>query len=262
MKYWIASYPRSGNTFFRILLQEVYGIKTWEGYGKERPKKVIDFMNKTNSEANIFIKTHNLPKKTEVPIQQFKTIYLIRDGRDAAVSLAYHRKHIVKQGSHYLFNLRTNILAPFGTSFGGWSKHVNAWTEHADIIIKFEDLIKNPQFELEKLEKNIKLPVGDYSKIPTFKDLKSKNYGLGSGNNELSESEHIKRREKFFRAGKTKTYKENIPKTLINIFNYKHGKMLRKFGYKKIQVGRFVRTKILLQYLLATAGYMKELLKL
>jgi len=39
--YWLASYPRSGNTFLRILFKEVYGIYTWEGYGKESPRNVI-----------------------------------------------------------------------------------------------------------------------------------------------------------------------------------------------------------------------------
>lgn len=262
MKYWIASYPRSGNTFFRILLQEVYGIKTWEGYGDESPQKVIDFINKTNSGVNVFIKTHDLPTNTELPHQQLKAIYLVRDGRDAAVSMAYHRKNIVKPGSDYLFNLRAGILSPFDTSFGGWSKHVNAWTKQTDIIIKFENLIANPKLELQKLEKHINLPKGDYSKIPTFKDLKSKNYGLGSGNNELSEAEHKKRRENFFREGKTKTYIANIPKPLISIFNHKHGEALRHFGYKQTQVEAFIHVKIFCQYLLAAVGYIKEVLKL
>jgi hypothetical protein len=34
---WLASYPRSGNTFFRIVLSEVYGIESSE-FPDPRPK--------------------------------------------------------------------------------------------------------------------------------------------------------------------------------------------------------------------------------
>ena len=149
--YWIASYPRSGNTFLRILFKEVYNIYTWEGYGKETPENVLGGKLKLNENAPIFIKTHELPKKTQVPHAQLKTIYLVRDGRDAAISMAHHRCNIVKAGSDFLFNLRTAILAPFGTSFGGWSKHVEQWSKYADIIIRFEDLRSDPKSVLEEI---------------------------------------------------------------------------------------------------------------
>jgi hypothetical protein len=38
MLIWLASYPRSGNTFLRIILNDVFGIKTssWTGDGDDR----------------------------------------------------------------------------------------------------------------------------------------------------------------------------------------------------------------------------------
>ncbi|MCF6288940.1 MAG: sulfotransferase domain-containing protein [Proteobacteria bacterium] len=258
MKYWIASYPRSGNTFFRILLQEVYGVKTWEGYGNESPKKVIKHLENNNPKANMFIKTHDLPEHTEIPQSQLKTIYLVRDGRDAVVSMAFHRKNIVKVGSNYMFNLRAIILAPFNTVFGGWSKHVSEWLECADVVIKFEDLIANPLDELKRIERLIELPVGDYSKIPTFQDLKIKNYGLGSGNSNLSEKDSEVRRKKFFRAGKTKTYKDNIPQPLLDIFNNKNRITLKQQGYEVTNNSKFIFPNLILQYTLCTIGFVVE----
>ncbi len=32
MIVWLASYPRSGNTFFRIILNSIFGIKTYSVY--------------------------------------------------------------------------------------------------------------------------------------------------------------------------------------------------------------------------------------
>ena len=88
--YWIASYPRSGNTFFRILLKEVYGLHTWEGYANESPSKIMKHLSKTkesNKNVKTFIKTHELPTQTEIPHAKLKAIYLYRDGRDTACLL-------------------------------------------------------------------------------------------------------------------------------------------------------------------------------
>ncbi len=256
--YWIASYPRSGNTFLRILFKEVYGIYTWEGYGAETPKNVLGGKFEINKNLPILIKTHELPNKTQIPYKQLKTIYLIRDGRDAAISMAFHRCNIVNPGSDFLFNLRTAILAPFGTSFGGWSKHVKQWSKNSDIIIRFEDLISDPIKELKKLEKIIDLPTPNYSKIPTFNDLKSKKYSLGSGNNELSKVQQKHRREKFFRSGKINEWKTKISKPLQNIFNLKHGKVLKQMGYSETRTPIIAYVQFIQNYFHWIVGYIKE----
>lgn len=258
MNYWIASYPRSGNTFLRILLKEVYGIYTWEGYGEETPQKVLNHKDCQNSKTPIFIKTHELPHKTQALQQQFKTIYLVRDGRDAGISMAHHRCNIVKPGSNYLFNLRTAIIAPFGTSFGGWSKHVNQWLDQADIVIKFEDLISDPKKELKKLESLIDLPKADYLKIPTFHDLKKKKFSLGSGNDDLSKQQQQQRREKFFRSGQINEWKTKMPRDLLNTFSFKHGKILKQLKYSENQYSNYVYFNLVKNYLAWFLGYIKE----
>ncbi|MFK8010717.1 MAG: sulfotransferase domain-containing protein [Marinicellaceae bacterium] len=256
--YWIASYPRSGNTFLRILFKEVYGIYTWEGYGKETPENVLSGRLKKHQESPILIKTHELPTHTQIPHEKLKSIYLVRDGRDAAISMAYHRCNIVKPGSDLMFNLRTAILAPFGTSFGGWSKHVKQWSKHADLIIRFEDLIANPVQELKKIEKIIDLPKADFSKIPSFTDLKNNKYSLGSGNDKLTEHQQKKRRQKFFRSGKVNEWKTKISQPLINVFNFKHGSVLKEMGYSETNHGPLVYFQFIGQYAHWIKGYILE----
>jgi hypothetical protein len=259
--YWIASYPRSGNTFLRILLKEVYGIRTWEGYGEESPKKVVSHMSQKQISKYTFIKTHELPSKTEISYQKLKSIYLVRDGRDACVSSAYHRSQIVKPGSDYLFNLRTTILAPFKTSFGGWSKNVEDWSTVADIVIKFEDLIANPIVELQRLEKIIQLPKPNYANIPTFSDLKKKNYEYGSGNESLNAKQRSHRRNNFFRSGKTGNWKQDIPNSLQKIFNYKNAKMLELYGYENTNKPKFILIDSIYQHILWFIGFINDRLK-
>jgi len=82
---WLASYPRSGNTFFRIILHEVYGIKSVAYTGP--------FMEKGDYSPEEYpvIKTHLLPDQLPED-DKTPSIYLVRDGRDAIVSMAHHKK--------------------------------------------------------------------------------------------------------------------------------------------------------------------------
>src|SRR5690606_25886720 len=117
MKCWIASFPRSGNTFFRNILYYVYGIEssTWH---KETAYPVDE-----NYAGFDFVKTHLLPSELEPNDVNIPAIYLVRDGRDALVSIAHHRSDIVEPGSDIKNNLKEAILAAEGSYFGGWSNN-------------------------------------------------------------------------------------------------------------------------------------------
>src|ERR1700749_4593844 len=99
---WLASYPRSGNTFFRILLKNLFGFESHTVYSmaNARPEieadipRMIRIIGQPPSECSIeflhrdsdnhFVKTHDLPGEDTNP-----AIVLIRDGRDAVVSYAH-----------------------------------------------------------------------------------------------------------------------------------------------------------------------------
>jgi hypothetical protein len=116
MIVWIASFPRSGNTFFRIVLHALYSVSTYSGFlsgddlegdlGRpdmtghsklprrspdknpfRHPAKVKRLIEVLEAEDKVyFIKTHALP--SELWGSQSKAILLVRDGRDAAVSFS------------------------------------------------------------------------------------------------------------------------------------------------------------------------------
>src|SRR5262249_54086695 len=106
---WLASFPRSGNTFFRIILHEVYGIETAEYALHSRPYLQHDYTNYS------VVKTHLLPDALVPNDPTIPAVYLIRDGRDAVVSLAHYRSNIGDPGSSFRKNLRAAIRAPGGS---------------------------------------------------------------------------------------------------------------------------------------------------
>src|SRR5690242_8668498 len=103
---WIASYPRSGNTFLRIILQNVFRLASYSLYRLEGqnhhdpsaealetapflPKNWRQLISSRNEEGKpVLIKTHGPPDDDGA------AIYLIRDGRAAIQSYYhYHQKY-------------------------------------------------------------------------------------------------------------------------------------------------------------------------
>ncbi|HRW76650.1 MAG TPA: sulfotransferase domain-containing protein, partial [Saprospiraceae bacterium] len=96
---WLASFPRSGNTFFRNVLYEVYGIES-STYHQE-----ANYPLEADYDQFDVVKTHLLPSQLVPADPRIKKVYIVREGRDALVSIAHHRKDIVQPGTDYYLNL-------------------------------------------------------------------------------------------------------------------------------------------------------------
>jgi glycosyltransferase involved in cell wall biosynthesis len=223
---WLASFPRSGNTFFRNILFEVYGIES-STYHKEGEYPVdpnyLDFQ---------VVKTHLQPRDIEPADSKIPAVYLVRDGRDSIVSISHHRKDIVAPGSDYRQNMIDAILALEGSFFGGWSTNAQEWIERADIIIRYEDLVEDPIGQVERLRAIMDLPKPNVDKLPTFQKLKSgeAQYGSKSRQN-VNDEERQQFAKKFFRRGKSGAWMDEMPADMHRLFWEHHGEMMNRLGY-------------------------------
>ena len=224
---WLASFPRSGNTFFRNVLFDVYGIESSEFHMETNKKVLHDFYSFP------VVKTHVLPHNLPKDLQSMKSVYIIRDGRDALVSIAHHRKDIIAPGSNYYKNLTEAILARGGSFFGGWSTNVEHWTNKADLLIRYEDLIKDPIGQVERLREIMVLPVPKLENLPTFQSLKKGTPQYGSGVKKLKRTEQKVERANnfFFRRGITGSYKDEMPKIFQMLFWLKNKQQMKANNY-------------------------------
>lgn len=224
---WISSFPRSGNTFFRNILVEVYRLESSSFYdGIGEPENYKEFP---------FVKTHMRPEELDdLHGEGIKAIYLVRDGRDSLVSMAHQRKDIYEPESDFESNFIEAMIAAEGSYFGGWSKNVEDWIDRSDVFIRFEDLIQNPIDEVEKINRIYKLPEKNEENLPTFKSLKfgKPKYGRGKrvANSEEEELDIIK---KSFRKGKAYGWKEELNTNLQNLFWSYHRDMMERMGYDR-----------------------------
>lgn len=232
---WLASFPRSGNTFFRIILYEVYGIESGEFHMEE------DYPVEAGYDKYPVVKTHLLPHQLVPDDPAIPAVYLVRDGRDALVSMAAQRKDLIAPGSDFEKNLRDAIVSAEGSFFGGWSTNVTEWGKRASIVIRFEDLIINPIECVERIRPLIDLPEPRLDRNPTFEDLKTKEFKYGSGlERGFPPEERALRREKFFRRGKAGSWKDEMPDDLHELFWKLHGKTMETMGYKRERSGDYL----------------------
>jgi hypothetical protein len=236
MIIWLASYPRSGNTFFRILLNTAFNTKTYSIYddpedigsdpktsklvGHKILPSTFNLSKARTDKKAYFIKTHELMnsdiKKTD------KIVYLIRDGREATVSLInYHKKY---------FNEQKSILdGIYGNLYKGcWSSHVRSWDPLNNsncLLIKFEDMVTNPDLIIDKVSLFLKVNPNNNS-IPDFNELQKIN-------------------PKFFHKGKISSWKSLFSKEEQILFWHINKKVMSEYGYENNQPQTLKSDKIL-----------------
>lgn len=152
---WLASYPKSGNTFIRMLLHTYLFGKSQNSYeiGKRIPdihqilsqKKILDVHN----DQQIFVKTHFcLSGNHPYAEATAGCIYILRNPRDVLLSNARYLGAIKNLDELREFSL--SFINNFGvprwrqTKMGSWPEHFASWLYSANttplIFIKYEDL--------------------------------------------------------------------------------------------------------------------------
>jgi sulfotransferase family protein len=216
---WLASYPRSGNTFLRIVLSRLYGTPTYSIYEDDDPvaqrvgPSLVGYRPKperavmSDSAEVYFTKTHKRRKG-----DGYRAIYLARDGRDAVVSHAHLRlsqRRAEDSDSRATFEtfLREEITRPYlegQPSSGTWGGAVLSWLGAADTsvtLLRYEDLIVDPRGSVERAVSSLLpelVPSAD-AVIPSFSELHSVD-------------------PLFFRRGAARSYRDEMPDELHELF--------------------------------------------
>ena len=136
---WLASYPRSGNTFLRTILWHCFGLRSASVYPRDLGGNgaLEDYVGHIEHNPHIrdqlaengipLIKTHELPKDAN------PAIYVVRDGRAACVSLWRFGGEAIP--------LEAVIAGQH--RFGTWGDHLSAWNPRHrpnTLLLRYEDL--------------------------------------------------------------------------------------------------------------------------
>ncbi len=185
---WIASYPKSGNTWVRTIIQSaVTGSVDLSQLGSfipnfaarvsnlNRDKTIVHpsqaaqywpptqttiSMNAGNSSA--ILKTHNIcasfgGAKFPHPTVTQSAIYIVRDPRDVAISYSHHFNHdlpaaieLLMNDKNFNFKLQDYLRSEFIAS---WNANVRSWmaASFPVLLIRYEDLLSQPEAIIDEI---------------------------------------------------------------------------------------------------------------
>lgn len=218
---WLASYPRSGNTLLRQILRQVFRQRTFSQYNDPADVGAIpelahatghvnyagrweDFYAAATDAGQAFlVKTHDAPPD-DAP-----AIYMVRDGRAAAVSWVHAMQ--ARQG---MLRYSLDDIIEGRTRFGGWSAHLEAWQAVArprTLFLRFEDVVQNPQPAIDRIGRLLGLPQRE-----PFRNRRADLQKAAPG---------------FVREGSTALNLQEMPLAQRARFRELHGEWLRRLGY-------------------------------
>lgn len=218
MIVWLASFPRSGNTFLRIVLNRLYGVTSSVVYDVDRVatrvgEGLVGYEDRPASyeamrrSADLhFIKTHR--QRGEQVEAEDRAICIARDGRDALVSWARQRSEA--DGATYAAVLRglityeTPTRTGLGTDTGGWGHNVLSWFQAplaGAVMLRYEALVADPVAVAAQAMAAVAPDMAprDAAQVPSFA--------------ELQQTDPL-----FFRRGVTGTHRDEMPEELQALF--------------------------------------------
>lgn len=222
MIIWLASFPRSGNTLTRMMLQAVFGLNSYSKYeakAARSPKGMNEEIVATIGAVSydgeyselvaraqaapelVVIKTHDQPETHD------KAIYVVRNGLVATDSYRHYRAQIDEQEASWY------EIVNGSTPFNNWSLHLDAWNpldRPNTLLLRYEDLISEPQIA--------------HTKIGRFLDLEP----ISSWQNPWSQVNAA--RPDFFRRGKA-SVPETVTPLEVQAFMDRHGEWMERLGY-------------------------------
>lgn len=275
---WLASYPKSGNTWLRVFLHNLFrdpnepydinklhefcsadSVSAWyeqmagrkatelseQEVASLRPK-VHEALTRIHPDT-VFVKTHNaliVSHGTEMitMAQTAGAIYVVRNPLDVALSYADHYGLDIDTAIEAL-NLpgqaMTNTERHVYQVFGSWSENVKSWTGNP-----------HPALHVMRYEDMTDRPLETFGAVAAFLGLRPTRERLqraidNSSFGELQKQEAARgfeerseKAEKFFRKGQSGQWREVLTPAQVDRLVAAHEEQMRRFGYWPLPANR------------------------
>jgi hypothetical protein len=252
--WWLASYPKSGNTWVRMfLLAYLTGEKIDINAARQfvisdlqpdfhpKAKDIHEYLkNYYESLAkleNVCVKTHNanisVDKKRLIPMDRTNGgVYIVRDPRDVALSMSHHYAVDIDQIIETMADETCVIASRFnhmGHVLSSWSTHVNSWRTTNLMMFRYEDLLEHTEEAFKAITKILYLPEHGEERFKfalhesNFNNLKGLEIEHGFAEGGAASN--------FFRVGEAGQWKEHLTEKQIKKIEKDHRIMMEGCKY-------------------------------
>jgi len=266
---WLASFPKSGNTWVRHYLhallndgkQSINAMNTltvgdasadWYRPYLKQPieccsnEEIASVRQKAlrglaaQSDGLVFVKTHNaLVSHHGVPMIEGSVtagvIYVVRNPLDVAISLASFQGVSIDTAIDEM--LMQGAMGPTSEKFayqyfGSWAEHVESWTRRPMRqlhVMRYEDMLEKPKQTFADLAKFLLIPAPPSA---IRKAIEASSFDkLRKEEEEQGFVERPDTADRFFRAGKSGQWRDVLSAGQVKRLTDGLGPQMERFGY-------------------------------
>lgn len=267
---WLASYPKSGNTWLRAFLANLIAnrpapvpLAELPNYGRleaepelyssiaGRPSTELDFTElcalrpqvhaaiAAAAAKTVFVKTHSMAGAVDgvpllTPQVSAGSIYVVRNPLDVAISMSHHFGIDQNAAIDYLNNENsaTENSEMFVTEFlGSWSQHVKSWADLESERV----LILRYEDLLEKPAKwfgKVARMIGTEDRARVERAIRHSDFrALAEMEKRDGFVEVPIKGKRFFRAGRSNQWREKLSREQVARVVAAHREQMQRFGY-------------------------------
>jgi len=263
---WLASYPKSGNTWVRAFLhnyivnaQTPHSINSLIDFsvaecaaaffGPDSAGLSTAQVQKLRPEVHaqltrlhddlVFVKTHNAHLSMHgvplcTPAVTAGAVYIVRDPRDVALSYAaFARKEVDEiigfMGAAGAANATDD--AQVFELLGSWSEHALSWVAAPKrLLVRYEDLLAEPERYFARIIRF--LGTGEVDAVRLNRAIAFSSFDTLSGQEAAEGYRAGGGAKAFFRAGKAGQWRERLTAEQVRRIEVAHGAVMQKFGYE------------------------------
>lgn len=265
---WLSSYPKSGNTWVRCLiaclrsgdgslnfgrlsgaslhpvafdwLEDTLDIDAAEMRPSELAAARASAYRLIASGRRHLCKLHDRYKAALFPPEATAgTVYIVRDPRDVAPSLAHHMNLSLDDAITFMgdaqamlgvFKAHWNNKMP--QRLGRWSDHAASWLEgHTSplLLLRYEDMLRDTAGETCRLARFLGLP-DDPATVDRVVDT-CRFDRLQQRERETGFAERLDHMDRFFRQGEAGAWRRTLTVEQVARIVRDHGPMMERLGY-------------------------------
>lgn len=265
---WLASYPKSGNTWVRVLLANLrsngeepanindlseaetlvarwrfaddmlvdHDLLDWRELERLRPIQ-CDFAA-ANLTKPFFCKTHDsFTGRAGLPVLGTRArgaIYILRDPRDVAISLSHHASLSLDQAIAQIIDPTLvsggHRLVPY--RLGDWAGHVCGWTQQTlvdTMVVRYEDLREDTAATLTGI---VSFLGGQFTQTDIQRAvMHSRLEALQSQEAAKGFRESLPGQKRFFRSGRVGEWRDVMTASQVRTIEDHFAPVMARWGY-------------------------------
>lgn len=263
---WLASYPKSGNTWVRAFLHNYivnaetpHSINSLVDFSVAECAAAFfgpDAAGLSNAQVQqlrpgvheqltrlhpelVFVKTHNANVEVHgiplcTPAHTAGAVYIVRDPRDVALSYAAFTGKSVDEIIEFMAAPGAGNATGGGQVFehlGSWSAHALSWVGTKNrVLLRYEDMLAEPIRYFTRMIRYLGTGSVDSSRLARAIDFSG--FDVLSGQEAVEGYRARGGSATFFRKGESGQWRDGLTPAQLRRIEATHGEVMRKFGYE------------------------------